>query len=218
MHTGSTTSSHLHGLQVCNSHKEDVKEAGGVWTVEDGVPTLLENFNGLEHAFAAEVADMEAMKPCMLVEAKHRPDWPLWEKAIKEELATLKAADTWRLAEALPRANTISSKWVFKAKKDVARNIVCYKAWLVTQGFSQISSVNYNNTYTPVTRLASSCTIIIMANHLHLKLHQVDIKGMYLNDNKVLYMQHLPGYKAPNAGMRVLHLVKMLYGLKQSGW
>ena len=69
--------------------------------------------------------------------------------------------------------------------------------------FSQISGINYNNTYAPVTRLASLCVIIVMANHLHLELHQVDIKGMYLNsilnNNEVLYMQHPPGYKAPNA-------------------
>jgi len=38
-----------------------------------------------------------------------------------------------------------------------------------------------------------------------------------LNDNKMLYMQHPPGYKAPNTGTHVLRLVKTLYGLKQSG-
>jgi hypothetical protein len=31
------------------------------------------------------------------------------------------------------------------------------------------------------------------------------------------YMQHLPGYKAPNTGTQVLCLIKMLYSLKQSG-
>jgi hypothetical protein len=136
MHTGGTTSSHLCGLQVCDVHEEDMKEAGGVWTVEDRVPALLEDFNRLEHALIAKVTDAEAMELHMLAESKHRPDWPLWEKAIKEELATLKAASTWRLEEAPPRANIIGSKWVFKAKKDAARNIVHYKAQLVIQGFS----------------------------------------------------------------------------------
>jgi Reverse transcriptase (RNA-dependent DNA polymerase) len=221
MHTGGTASSHLCGLQVHDTHQEDAEEAGGVWTVEDGVPALLEDFDGLEHALAAEVADAEAMELRTLTEAKCRPDWPLWEKAIKEELATLKAAGTWRLEEALPGANIIGSKWVFKAKKDVAGNIARYKARLVTQGFSQISGIDYNDTYAPVARLASLHAIIMMANCLCLELHQVDIKGVYLNgvlnDNKVLYMQHPPGYKAPNAGMRVLCLVKTLYGLKQLG-
>ena len=176
--------------------------------VEDGLLTLLEDFEGLEYAFAVETADAEALELRSLAEAKHRPEWPLWEKAIEEELATLKTAGTWKLEEALPGANVIGSKWVFKAKKVAAGNIVCYKAQLVAQGFSQIGGVDYDDTYAPVAKLASSRAIIAMANQLKLELHQVNIKGAYLNGllnmDEVLYMQHPPGYKATDAGMRVL--------------
>jgi len=182
---------------------------------------LLEDFDGMEFVFATEMADAEALEPCILAEAKRRPNWLHWEKAIKEELATLKAASTWRLEEALPGANIIGSKWVLKVKKDAAGNIVHYKARLVAQGFSQIGSVNYDDTYAPVAKLASMHTVIAMANRLGFEMHQIDIKGAYLNselqDNKVLYMQHPLGYKSPNTGTRVLCLVKTLYGLKQSG-
>ena len=133
----------------------------------------------------------------------------------------LKAAGTWRLEEAPPRANIIGSKWVLKAKKDAAGNIVCYKACLVAQGFSQIGGVDYDDTYAPVAKLASTHTVIAMANRLGFEMHQIDIKGAYLNgelqDNEVLYMQHPLGYKSPDAGTCVLRLVKTLYGLKQSG-
>jgi hypothetical protein len=156
----------------------------------------------------AEIAAAEALEPSTLAEAKHRPDWSLWEKAIEEELATLKATGTWRLEEAPPGANVIGSKWVFKAKKDVAGNIAQYKARLVAQGFSQIGDVDYDDTYAPVAKLASSRAIIAMANRLHLILHQVNIKGAYLNgilrDDKVLYLRHPPGYTAPDTGKRVL--------------
>jgi hypothetical protein len=53
-----------------------------------------EDFEGMEFIFMAEIADVEALEPCTLAEAKRRPDWPSWEKAIKEELATLKATGT----------------------------------------------------------------------------------------------------------------------------
>jgi Reverse transcriptase (RNA-dependent DNA polymerase) len=206
------------GLQIPSS---SVEEAGGVWTATDGSPALLEDFNGLEHVFMAQTADAEALEPRTLAEAKRRPDWPLWEKAIQDELAMLKAAGTWRLEEAPAGANVIGSKWVFKAKKDAAGNIARYKARLVAQGFSQIGGVDYDDTYAPVARLASSRAIIAMANRFHLELHQVDIKGAYLNgvlnEGEVLYMQHPPGYKSHDAGNRVLRLVKTLYGLKQSG-
>ena len=220
-HADSAAPSHARGLPVPGAPEEDPEEAGGVWTVEDGVPALLEAFEGLEQALAAEIADAEALEPRTLAEAKRRPDWPLWEKAIEEELATLKAAGTWRLEEAPPGANIIGSKWVFKAKKDAAGNIARYKARLVAQGFSQIGGVDYDDTYAPVARLASSRAIIAMANRLGLELHQVDIKGAYLNgvlnDDEVLYMQHPPGYKVAEAAARVLRLIKTLYGLKQSG-
>jgi transposase InsO family protein len=196
-------------------------EIGGAWHVEDGSPSLLEDFDGLEHALVATTSDAEALEPRSLAEAKRRPDWPLWEKAVEEELATLKAAGTWRMEEPPAGANIIGSKWVFKAKKDAAGNIARYKARLVAQGFSQVGGVDYDDTYAPVAKLASSRAIIAMANRLRLELHQVDIKGAYLNGvlgaNEVLYMQHPPGYKAVDAGTRVLRLVKTLYGLKQSG-
>ena len=64
--------------------------------------------------------------------------------------------------------------------------------------------------------------VIAMANHLGLILHQVDIKGVYLNGilqgDKVLYLRQPPGYLKPGAGMQVLRLQKALYSLKQAGW
>ena len=85
----------------------------------------------------------------------------------------------------------------------------------------RFEGINYDDTYTLVACLMSLCMVIAMANHLGLELHQMDIKGAYLNgvlnNNEVLYMQHPPGYKAQGARHSVLHLQKMLYGLKQSG-
>jgi Reverse transcriptase (RNA-dependent DNA polymerase) len=169
----------------------------------------------------AETTESEALEPLTLSEAKRHPDWLQWERGILEELATLQAAGTWRLEEAPPGVNIIGCKWVFRAKKDAAGIITWYKARLVAKGFSEIYGIDYEDTYAPVARLASSRAIIAMANRLNLELHQVDIKGVYLNgelqENEVLYMQHSPGYKSPDAGKCVLRLVKTLYGLKQSG-
>ena len=158
------------GLQVPGSFDEEadeagmVKETGGVWAVLNGVPTLQDNIAGLERILAAATAEAKALETHTLGEAKHRPDWLLWEKAIQEELEMLCTAGTWHLEEPPHRANIIGSKWVFKAKKDATGNVIHYKAHLVAQGFSQIDGVDYDDTYAPVAKLASSHTIIAMAN------------------------------------------------------
>jgi hypothetical protein len=171
----------------------------------------------MKTAVVAETSNSEALKPRNLVEAKRRPDWPLWEQAIHEELNTLRTAGTWRLEHAPPGANVIGSKWVFKAKKDATGKVVRHKARLVAQGFSQVEGVDYFDTYAPVVRLPSSRAIIAMANRLDLELHQVDIKGAYLNGeltaDEVLYMRHPPGYREDDSG-RVLRLLKSLYGVR----
>jgi hypothetical protein len=60
-----------------------------------------------------------------------------------------------------------------------------------------------------------------MAAKLDLELYQIDIKGAYLNGEltgkEQLFMKQPPGYHVPNSKGKVCHLLKTLYGLKQSG-
>jgi len=70
---------------------------------------------------------------------------------------------------------------VFQAKKDAAGNIIHYKACLVVQGFSQVPGVDYFDTFVPVAPLASIHSVLAIAADLDMELHQIDIKGAYLN-------------------------------------
>ncbi len=81
---------------------EAVDMVAGAWSVEAGLPALRESWVGFEVALAAETTDSEALEPHNLAEAKRQPDWPLWEQAICEELATLHTAGTWTLEHAPP--------------------------------------------------------------------------------------------------------------------
>jgi hypothetical protein len=160
-----------------------------------------------EYAMAAEISEAEALEPRTLAEAKSRPDWPLWEKAIMEELEVLEKAGTWEVVDAPPDVNIIGSKWVFRAKKDAAGNVVRYKARLVAQGFSQVPGVDYFDTFAPVARLASIRAVLAMAAVYDMELGQLDIKGAYLNGrltrNEVIYMRQPPHYPAPNSRGKV---------------
>jgi Reverse transcriptase (RNA-dependent DNA polymerase) len=189
--------------------------------VETTISALEADEDLLEYALAAEVSEAEALEPRTLAEARTRSDWPLWEKAIQEELDTLRKAGTWSLEEAPPGANVVGSKWVFKAKKDAAGKVVRYKARLVAQGFSQVPGIDYFDTYAPVAKLPSIRAILAIANRQNMELHQVDIKGAYLNGDltgeEVIFMRPPPGYAPMGLGHRVLRLKRTLYGLKQSG-
>ena len=94
-----------------------------------------------------ETSNTEALEPQNLAEARKWPDWPLWEKAIEEELTMLKSAGIWKVVDAPKDVNVVGSKWVFRAKKYAARNIIWYKARLVAQGFSQVPGVDYFNMF-----------------------------------------------------------------------
>ena len=156
-----------------------------------------------EYSLAAEISDIEALEPRSLAEAKHCPDWELWDKAIHEELALLQQAGTWELTVAPKGANIIGSKWVFQAKKDAAGIVFCHKACLVAQGFSQVPGVNYFDTFAPVAKLALIWAVLSLAAAEDMELHQIDIKGAYLNGEltkrEAIYMSQPPGYHAPNS-------------------
>ena len=160
-----------------------------------------------EHAMAAEIGEAEALEPRTLAKAKRRPDWPLRKKVINEELETLRQAETWELTEAPPNANIVGSKWVFRAKKDAAGNVICYKARLVAQGFLQVPGVDYFDTFAPVAKLAAIRSVLMMAAAKDLELHQIDIKRAYLNEeltrHEVIFMQQPPGYHAPGSAKLV---------------
>ena len=117
-------------------------------------------------------------------------------------------------------ANIVRLKWVFRAKKDADRNVIRKKARLIAQGFSQVLGVDYFNTFTPVTRLASIHTIMALAAHDDMEMDQIDIKGAYLNGeltpDEVIYMRQPPGYASGKYPQHVCKLLKTLYSLKQS--
>jgi hypothetical protein len=53
-------------MQLSGSFAKESEEAGGAWSVEDGTPVLLEDFEGFEFIFVTEIADAKALELCML--------------------------------------------------------------------------------------------------------------------------------------------------------
>ena len=117
-----------------------------------------------------------------------------------------------------PSAKTIGCKWIFKRKLKQDRSIEKYKACLVAKGFKQRKDVDYFDTFTLVTRIASIKVLIALASIHNLVIHQIDVKTTFLNGDleEEIYMDQVEGCVAPDKEKKVYKLVKSLYGLKQA--
>ena len=144
-------------------------------------------------------------------------DWPEWEKAIHTELDQLNQFGTWKLVDCPLDAVLIPNKWVFLKKYNKQGEITKHKARLVVKGCAQRPGFDYTETFSPVVRLETIRVILALVPSKKLKIHQMDVKGVYLNGilEEKVYMRQPEGFS--DGTNRVCFLQKTLYGLKQSG-
>lgn len=134
---------------------------------------------------------------------------------MQEELASLKAKDTYDPISTLPEGRrAVQSKWVLHIKRAKDNTIARFKARLVAKGFSQIPGQDFNYTFAPVARWDSIRTILSLAALNDYELRQLDVKTAYLNGplEEEIYMHAPPGFPTPYWRLR-----KGLYGLRQAG-
>ncbi|KAF5345484.1 hypothetical protein D9756_011379 [Leucocoprinus leucothites] len=135
--------------------------------------------------------------PVTYKEAMARPNAFEWRKAMAEELEEFTRKELFTEVARPKNHHVVGCKWVFKRKLDADGQVECYKARLVTQGFSQVEGIDYNETYAPVTKHATIRTLLAFAVKHQWYIHQMDAKAAFLNgdlDEKI-YMKIPPGAK-----------------------
>jgi len=152
-----------------------------------------------------------------LCQAKGSEDWEEWEHAMYTELDQLQRMGTWKLVEKPPGVVPIANKWVYAKKQDKEGIVTKYKARLVAKGCAQQPRHDYLETHSLVVRLDSIYVILTIAATRKLHMHQMDVKGTYLNSTlkERVYMKQPKGYNDGTG--RVCLLIKTLYSLKQAG-
>ena len=70
---------------------------------------------------------------------------------------------------------------MYSTKKDKNNNLIKFKARYVATGFSQVSGVDYYDTFAPTARLTTIRVLVQCIVQYDLKVYQMDVKCAYLN-------------------------------------
>jgi len=118
------------------------------------------------------------------------------------------------------RGRVVSSKWVFKVKRQSDGSIERYKTRLVARCFSQKPGIDYDELFAPVAKFQSIRLLLALAAMHNPELHQMDVKTAFLYGSleELVFMEQPEGFERGKD--MVWQLIKALYGLKQSprGW
>jgi hypothetical protein len=137
-----------------------------------------------------------------------------WKKAMDVDYDALMRNKTWHLVP----PNIVDCKWVYKIKRKSDGSLDRYKAHLVAKGFKQQYGVNYEETFSPVVKLATIRVILSLAMARGCSMRQLDVQNAFLHDflEEDVYIRQPPRYEDITQPNYICKLNKSLYGLKQA--
>ena len=140
-----------------------------------------------------------------------------WVNFMHEELHQFIWNVVWELVPRPKGVNVIGTKWIFKNKSDEHGTVIINKSRLVTQGYTQVEGVDFDETFALIARLESIRILLAIASHLNFKLYQMDVKSTFINGmlQEEVYVEKPKGFVDPHRPDDVYKLKRSLYGLKQ---
>lgn len=134
-----------------------------------------------------------------------------------KEINGLENRKTWRKVQRQKGDRVIKCRWVFTKKKTAAGDYK-FKARLVAKGYSQVSGVDYQETYAPTARTNSLRIMLSKCASLDYEIEQVDaVQAFVVPELKEEIYMEVPEGGLLDCGDDVkLQLLKTLYGLKQA--
>src|SRR5438045_9399076 len=110
-------------------------------------------------------ASLDEVEPMTYNQALSLPNANKWKAAMQEELESMWTNQVWDLVDLPAGRKTIGNKWVLKIKRNSDGSIERYKARLVAKGYNHMEGVDYDETFSPVSRLESIRAILaVVAN------------------------------------------------------
>jgi histone deacetylase 1/2 len=143
---------------------------------------------------------------------------PKWKHAMQEEINALNKNGTWHLVPYKKGMNIIDCKWVWKIKRKANGSIDRYKGRLVAKGYKQRYGLDYEDTFSPVVKIATIRLVLSVAVSRGWCLRQLDVQNAFLHGvlEEEVYMRQPPGFEDAKRSHYVCRLDKALYELKQA--
>lgn len=149
-------------------------------------------------------------------EALASPEKNQWIQAMNSEMKSLKEMKTWILVPLPKGRKPVSCKWVYKTKTNADGSLDKFKARLVARGYTQRKGIDYEETFSPVAKMATIRSVLSIAANEGLTLTQFDVSTAFLNGSlsEEIFMKQPEGYN--DGSNNVCKLMRSLYGLKQA--
>ncbi|GKC91262.1 ribonuclease H-like domain-containing protein, partial [Tanacetum coccineum] len=114
--------------------------------------------------------------------------------------------------------NIVHSIWLFRHKYNANGTLNRYKARLVANGSTQLTSIDVDETFSPVVKPATIRTVLSLALSRHWPVHKLDVKNAFLHGSlsETVYMQQPLGFRDSQQLDHVCLLQRSLFGLKQA--
>ena len=121
--------------------------------------------------------------------------------------------DTWTLVNLPEGRKAIDCRWVFKVKYNPGGSIERHKARLVAKSYSKAPGLDYEETFSPMSKYASIRSLLPISNQLDLEVHQMDVSTAFLNSEleEDIYMTQPKGYVKDGGPRRISLQIKQEY-------
>jgi hypothetical protein len=96
-----------------------------------------------------------------------------------EELDQIEKNDTWELVPRPRNKNVIGTKWVFRNKLNEDGQVTRNKARLVCKGYTQVEGIDFEEMFSPVSRMEAIILILAYACSKNIKVYQMDVKSTF---------------------------------------
>ena len=104
-----------------------------------------------------------------------------WNNAMTKEIDALEDKNTWDTVDLPYHKVAIGSQWVYKTKYNSDGSVERYKARLVVQGNNQVEGEVYSDTFAPVVKMTTVCTLLCLISANNWEVYQMDVNNAFLH-------------------------------------